>query len=121
VDVDDPKPCFPCHTTGWDPATGTYAEPGVTCEGCHGPGERYDEMMFVGQELLGRGEETRARALLDHSSRLAREAVSRRTVPGDAGAMNVCVGCHHPRRHRDVGPGILERERSDVVIGANDE
>lgn len=29
--------CLECHTTGFDPATGSYAEAGVTCEACHGP------------------------------------------------------------------------------------
>ena len=107
--VTDPTRCFPCHTTGWDPATGTYAEPGVTCEGCHGPGERYDEMMVAGQELVGRGEEAQGRALLDHSARLAREAISRRLLPGETGAGNVCVSCHHPRQQREGCPGILAR------------
>jgi hypothetical protein len=40
--------CFPCHTTGPSPegswngvpadSLGTFNEPGVRCEGCHGPG-----------------------------------------------------------------------------------
>jgi predicted CXXCH cytochrome family protein len=29
--------CLECHTTGYDAATGKYAEAGVTCEACHGP------------------------------------------------------------------------------------
>ena len=29
--------CLECHTTGFDPQTGKYAEDGVTCESCHGP------------------------------------------------------------------------------------
>ncbi len=29
--------CLECHTTGYDPQTGKYAEAGVTCESCHGP------------------------------------------------------------------------------------
>lgn len=109
LDEADPTPCFPCHTTGWDSTAGTYAEPGVTCEGCHGPGERYNEMMFVGQELVAQGQEVGGQALLNESSRLAREAVSRRLIHGDAGETNLCVTCHHPRRHRDAGPGFLER------------
>lgn len=28
--------CLQCHTTGFDPKTGAYAEQGVTCESCHG-------------------------------------------------------------------------------------
>jgi predicted CXXCH cytochrome family protein len=29
--------CLECHTTGFDPASGSYSEEGVTCESCHGP------------------------------------------------------------------------------------
>ncbi len=29
--------CLECHTTGYDPQTGKYAEADVTCEACHGP------------------------------------------------------------------------------------
>ena len=29
--------CLECHTTGYDPTTGLYAEAGVSCEACHGP------------------------------------------------------------------------------------
>ena len=32
-----PGACLVCHTTGYDPATATYKEDGVTCEACHGP------------------------------------------------------------------------------------
>lgn len=42
-----PYSCGPCHTTGYDPNTpiegmpgivGSWAEPGIQCEECHGPG-----------------------------------------------------------------------------------
>ncbi len=29
--------CLECHTTGYDPKTGQYAQEGVACEACHGP------------------------------------------------------------------------------------
>ncbi len=32
-----PGACLVCHTTGYDPATATYKENGVSCESCHGP------------------------------------------------------------------------------------
>ncbi len=115
--VTDPRPCLPCHSTGWDAETGAYAEPGVTCEGCHGPGERYDEMMVVGQELVGQGREVEGRALLAHSARLARESISRRLVPEDTGPNNVCVTCHHPRQHRAGCPGILDRDAARTADG----
>jgi predicted CXXCH cytochrome family protein len=28
--------CLACHTTGYDEASGSYSEPGVACEACHG-------------------------------------------------------------------------------------
>jgi hypothetical protein len=28
--------CLECHTTGFDPQTGSYAEEGIGCEACHG-------------------------------------------------------------------------------------
>jgi hypothetical protein len=32
------KHCAGCHTTGFDAASGKWAEEGVQCEACHGPG-----------------------------------------------------------------------------------
>ena len=29
--------CLECHTTGYNPSNGSYAEEGVSCEACHGP------------------------------------------------------------------------------------
>ncbi|MEZ4517101.1 MAG: cytochrome c3 family protein [Chloroflexota bacterium] len=33
----NPSECLQCHTTGYDPATGEYAEGGVACLTCHSP------------------------------------------------------------------------------------
>ncbi len=33
--------CAGCHTTGFDPDTGEWVEPGVQCEACHGPGQEH--------------------------------------------------------------------------------
>ncbi|MBI5575706.1 MAG: hypothetical protein HY896_05010 [Deltaproteobacteria bacterium] len=35
------KSCAGCHTTGFDPNLGTFAEKGISCEACHGPGKRH--------------------------------------------------------------------------------
>ena len=32
-----PTACLACHTTGYDPGTGTYQADGVTCQSCHNP------------------------------------------------------------------------------------
>lgn len=42
----DKSKCIPCHTTGYDPEKKTYKEENVGCEACHGPGEKYQEMMM---------------------------------------------------------------------------
>ena len=33
----EPRECLTCHTTGYDPATGTYFSEGVDCLACHSP------------------------------------------------------------------------------------
>ena len=42
-DAQKDKKCLKCHVTGYEqPTTDKYsAEEGVTCEACHGPGEKY--------------------------------------------------------------------------------
>ena len=51
-EVEKPYDCGPCHTTGYRPEgnqddlpglIGTWAEPGVTCEECHGPGSLHSD------------------------------------------------------------------------------
>lgn len=37
LDSDKDITCLECHTTGFNPDNGSYAEEGVTCEACHGP------------------------------------------------------------------------------------
>lgn len=41
----DATKCIPCHATGYDSEKKTYREENVGCEACHGPGEKYQEMM----------------------------------------------------------------------------
>lgn len=35
------KSCAGCHTTGFNPYSAQYAEAGIACEACHGPGRRH--------------------------------------------------------------------------------
>ncbi len=65
--------CLPCHTTGFNPATGHYSEKSVGCEGCHGPGA--DPVKSV---LAGNVQAHRDAVRLDPDSTL------------------VCVRCHNP-------------------------
>ncbi len=54
--------CTPCHTTGYTPDQKTYKEENVGCEACHGPGEKYQEMM-MGKEAAEGGKIARENAL----------------------------------------------------------
>lgn len=67
--------CEKCHTTGYDEKTAEYAEEGVTCEACHGPGEMFAKFMSEGK--------------------LAEAAV----VTHDVFSYEVCGRCHTPRAH----------------------
>ena len=50
----DKTKCTPCHATGYDLEKKTYKEENVGCEACHGPGEKYQEMM-MGKEAIEGG------------------------------------------------------------------
>jgi len=43
----------PCHATGYDSEKKTYKEENVGCEACHGPGEKYQEMMTEQRQRRG--------------------------------------------------------------------
>ena len=72
----DKSKCIPCHATGYDPDKGTYKEENVGCEACHGPGEKYQEMMTGGDALEG--------------GKIARE-----------NALKSCTRCHHPHVEKE--------------------
>jgi mono/diheme cytochrome c family protein/Zn finger protein HypA/HybF involved in hydrogenase expression len=58
----DKTKCIPCHATGFDVEKKTYKEKNVGCEACHGPGEKYQEMM-MGAEAVEGGKIARENAL----------------------------------------------------------
>jgi mono/diheme cytochrome c family protein/Zn finger protein HypA/HybF involved in hydrogenase expression len=49
----DKTKCLSCHATGYDPEKKTYKEKNVGCEACHGPGEKYQEIMMGADALEG--------------------------------------------------------------------
>jgi predicted CXXCH cytochrome family protein len=51
---DSKTQCVSCHVTGYDAAKATWAEPGVTCEACHGPGSAHlaDKTKIVNPKKL---------------------------------------------------------------------
>jgi hypothetical protein len=42
------KLCAGCHTTGFNPFQGQFAEEGISCEACHGPGRRHAQSRKAG-------------------------------------------------------------------------
>ncbi len=70
-DETDKTKCVPCHATGYDLEKKKYKEENVGCEACHGPGEKYQEMMMGADTLEG--------------GKIARE-----------NGMKSCTRCHHP-------------------------
>ncbi|MDI7261110.1 MAG: multiheme c-type cytochrome [Thermodesulfobacteriota bacterium] len=58
----DKSRCTPCHATGYDPEKRTYKEENVGCEACHGPGEKYQDMM-MGKDALEGGKIARENGL----------------------------------------------------------
>jgi mono/diheme cytochrome c family protein len=72
----DKTKCIPCHATGYDLEKKTYKEKNVGCEACHGPGEKYQEMM-TGADALEGGKIARGNALKS------------------------CTRCHHPHISRE--------------------
>ena len=75
-DEKDKTKCIPCHATGYDPEKKTYKEENVGCEACHGPGEKYQEMMMGANAQEG--------------GRIAKE-----------NALKSCSRCHHPHMGKE--------------------
>jgi mono/diheme cytochrome c family protein len=72
----DKTRCIPCHATGYDPEKKAYKEKNVGCEACHGPGEKYQEMMMGANALEG--------------GKIARE-----------NGLKSCTRCHHPHIEKE--------------------
>jgi mono/diheme cytochrome c family protein len=72
----DKAKCTPCHATGYDPEKKTYKEKNVGCEACHGPGEKYQDLMM--------GKDAR------EGGKIARE-----------NALKSCTRCHHPHVEKE--------------------
>ena len=50
-----PQACLPCHTTGFDEATGTYEEEGVACTTCHYPTSvNHPDMVIMPTDISSR-------------------------------------------------------------------
>jgi predicted CXXCH cytochrome family protein len=104
--------CLTCHTTGYekryDAATDSFAsrwhEPGVSCQACHGPGERHLRWADL------HAKEKKADDLPGEHRGFAQVLQS-----GAAGQIDVCAGCHS--RRTELTPTFLPgRERLDQHV-----
>ena len=83
--------CLPCHTTGYGQPTGFKDEAsspnltGTTCEACHGPGSKHEE---VCQQYVNK-------KLTPDEEKIARDSIYR-VRPG-----NVCASCHVVQGHKE--------------------
>ncbi len=111
-----PYDCGRCHTTGYMASetehqdglpgiAGTWAEPGITCEACHGPGSRhaidpeeYPMMMDRSADLCGechyRSEDHR---ILASGGLIRHHEQYDEILSAEHGAL-FCVSCHAPHK-----------------------
>ena len=87
----NPK-CLPCHTTGYGEPTGfkdkasTGSLAGITCESCHGPGSKHEEVCKPLAKI---------KELSPAQQKMANDSIWR-VLP-----RNVCVDCHVTKAHKD--------------------
>ncbi len=82
--------CLKCHTTGFGEASGfkTAADTqlaGTTCEACHGPGSKHQEIC---QAL------TATKKLSPEQEKMARDSIYK------LNPQNSCIACHTSKAHK---------------------
>ncbi len=116
-----PFECGGCHTTGWIPCeagdpscphqgelagmAGSFAEPGVQCEACHGPGRAHASLPYANLPIVDRSAEACAschrRGLPDKIEApdgfIADGEQADELFSGKKRVMR-CVDCHQPHR-----------------------
>lgn len=118
-----PYNCGRCHTTGYRPEghqddmpgiVGTWAEPGITCEECHGPGSLhaanpYGVMMVVDRdsELCGRCHLRGAPEQVNASGGFIEHHEQYEELFQSKHAVLKCVQCHDPH------VGVVQLRRTD--------
>jgi len=92
--------CMKCHITGYGVPGGYQGAStpdllGVTCEACHGPGSKHEEIakQFTNKKVLSDEEKK------------AINGVIQRTIP------NVCINCHLEAAGHKEHPKVEEKEK----------
>jgi nitrate reductase cytochrome c-type subunit len=117
-----PYDCGSCHTTGYSSEgnqdglpglTGTWAEPGVQCEACHGPGGNHvNDPLLVSMEVdrdsemcgkcHGRGEV----AEIDASDGFIRHEQQYKELFASKKRVMDCIDCHDPHKTTKYAQGL---------------
>lgn len=116
--------CLECHTTGFDPSSGKYAEEGVTCEACHGP--------------LQQGHPEKPMPITPDASLCARchKTTTDEWKASKHGQVGInCQACHNPHSqkpkaasvaelcsncHKDTGTSFTHGTHSNAGLQCND-
>ncbi len=129
--------CAACHTTGYVPVgnqdgleglVGTWAEDGVGCENCHGPGGNHvNDPLFVDMrvqrdaEMCGachtRGDLTQVEAtdgFIDHNNQYGELFTSTKRVMD-------CVDCHNPHTTTKHASGLAIKSECETCHFQEDE
>jgi len=109
-----PYDCGRCHTTGYskeghqdglEGLIGTWAEPGIQCEACHGPGAKHvktkarsDIMVDRSAALCGRCHIRGSRETIPAKGGFIRHHEQYNELLAGAHAALDCVTCHDPHR-----------------------
>lgn len=124
----DEPPCVSCHTTGYDAATNTWLEDGVSCAACHGPvnPNHPDEPMLLDRSAYLCGNchtETFTEWKLSQHGREDMSCVSCHNP--HAGGLKVedsstlCTTCHEPGSenfvHSKHATFVLTKHNQDVL------
>ncbi len=121
---ENPEECLGCHTTGYDPQTGSWQSDGITCSNCHSPvpenhpanpmpidrSSTLCETCHIDNVYEWKGSEHRKAGLqcVDcHSQHTATLKVA------DAGLL--CATCHH-----DIPENYAHTSHSDQNLGCPD-
>ena len=92
--------CISCHTTGFekhydastDSFASTWKEPNVSCQSCHGPGERHAQWAQAGGKAAPAASGERLGLVVDFKA------------AGGRGQVEVCAACHSRRSELTATP-----------------
>lgn len=122
-----PYTCGACHTTGWTPTGaqgphqdnlpgihGTWAQPGVTCEACHGPASYHvrkpTQFKLTTEERCGdchkRGDATQ----IDAKNGLIKHHEQYEDLLASPHQMLKCSSCHEPHSSVIYGNGTSDNK-----------